>query len=68
MGKLVPQDPTDEPAAKLLECIAEEKAQLIKDKKIKKQKALSEMTEDEKSFNLPTYLVGGSGKELVHLQ
>ncbi|MUJ23807.1 restriction endonuclease subunit S [Aliivibrio fischeri] len=36
MGKLVPQDPNDEPAVKLLERIAEEKAQLIKDKKIKK--------------------------------
>lgn len=54
MGKLVPQDPTDEPAAKLLERIAEEKAQLIKDKKIKKQKALSEITEDEKPFDLPS--------------
>ncbi|WP_063662004.1 restriction endonuclease subunit S [Aliivibrio fischeri] len=54
MGKLVPQDPNDEPAAKLLERIAEEKAQLIKDKKIKKQKALPEITEDEKPFDLPS--------------
>lgn len=53
MGKLVPQDPNDEPAAKLLERIAEEKAQLIRDKKIKKQKALSPITEDEKPFELP---------------
>ncbi|MFA0520631.1 restriction endonuclease subunit S, partial [Vibrio sp. 10N.222.55.E8] len=53
MGKLVPQDPTDEPAAKLLERIAEEKAQLIKDKKIKKQKALLPIAEDEKPFELP---------------
>ena len=37
-GKLVPQDPSDEPASILLEKIAKEKAQLIKDKKIKKQK------------------------------
>ena len=29
MGKLVPQDPNDEPAAKLLECIAAEKARLV---------------------------------------
>ncbi|SMY34186.1 Type-1 restriction enzyme EcoKI specificity protein [Photobacterium malacitanum] len=36
MGKLVPQDPNDEPASVLLERIAEEKTQLIKDKKIKK--------------------------------
>ncbi|MHA2781332.1 restriction endonuclease subunit S [Vibrio harveyi] len=53
MGKLVPQDPNDEPAAKLLERIAEEKAQLIKDKKIKKQKALPPITDDEKPFELP---------------
>ena len=54
MGKLVPQNPNDEPAAQLLERIAEEKAQLIKDKKIKKQKALPEITEDEKPFDLPS--------------
>lgn len=54
MGKLVPQDPTDEPAAKLLERIAEEKAQLIKEKKIKKQKALPPIADDEKPFELPS--------------
>ncbi|CAH6850345.1 Type-1 restriction enzyme EcoEI specificity protein [Vibrio chagasii] len=53
MGKLLPQDPNDEPAAKLLERIAEEKAQLIKDKKIKKQKALPPIADDEKPFELP---------------
>ncbi|OCP58370.1 hypothetical protein AKH05_11375 [Vibrio parahaemolyticus] len=53
MGKLVPQDPNDEPAAKLLKRIAEEKAQLVKEKKIKKQKALPPISEDEKPFELP---------------
>lgn len=53
MGRLVPQDPTDEPASKLLECIAAEKAQLIADKKIKKQKALPPISDDEKPFELP---------------
>ncbi|MEZ8128137.1 restriction endonuclease subunit S [Enterovibrio norvegicus] len=53
MGKLVPQDPNDEPAAKLLERIAEEKTQLVKEKKIKKQKALPPIAEDEKPFELP---------------
>ncbi|HIF9099219.1 TPA: restriction endonuclease subunit S [Photobacterium damselae] len=53
MGKLVPQDPNDEPASVLLERIAEEKAQLIKEKKIKKQKALPPITDDEKPFDLP---------------
>ena len=37
-GKLVPQDPNDEPASVLLERIREEKARLIKEKKIKKDK------------------------------
>ncbi|EGQ9289281.1 MULTISPECIES: restriction endonuclease subunit S [Vibrio] len=54
MGKLVPQDPSDEPAAELLKRIAEEKAQLVKDKKIKKQKALPPISEDEKPFELPS--------------
>uniref|UniRef100_UPI00148210A9 restriction endonuclease subunit S n=1 Tax=Salmonella enterica TaxID=28901 RepID=UPI00148210A9 len=34
MGKLVPQDPNDEPASELLKRIAQEKAQLVKDGKI----------------------------------
>ncbi|MCS0322204.1 restriction endonuclease subunit S [Vibrio diabolicus] len=54
MGKLVPQDPSDEPAAELLKRIAEEKAQLVKEKKIKKQKALPPIAEDEKPFELPS--------------
>jgi type I restriction enzyme, S subunit len=39
-GKLVPQDPNDEPASELLKRIAAEKARLIKEKKIRKPKAL----------------------------
>ncbi|HCG9218123.1 TPA: restriction endonuclease subunit S [Vibrio parahaemolyticus] len=54
MGKLVSQDPNDEPAAELLKRIAEEKAQLVKEKKIKKQKALPLIAEDEKLFELPS--------------
>jgi type I restriction enzyme S subunit len=53
MGKLVPQNPSDEPASVLLEKIATEKAQLIKDKKIKKQKPLPAITGEEKPFALP---------------
>ena len=37
-GKLVPQDPHDEPASKLVEQIRKEKDKLIKDKKIKPSK------------------------------
>lgn len=53
MGKLVPQDPNDEPASELLKRITAEKEQLIKDKKIKKQKPLPEITDEEKPFELP---------------
>ncbi|MEZ8099828.1 restriction endonuclease subunit S [Vibrio bivalvicida] len=51
-GKLVPQDPNDEPASVLLERIAAEKAQLVKDKKIKKTKALPPIN-DSKPFQIP---------------
>lgn len=53
-GKLVPQDPNDEPASELLKRIAAEKAELVKQGKIKKQKPLPEISEDEKPFELPT--------------
>ncbi|MBL0631182.1 restriction endonuclease subunit S [Aeromonas veronii] len=53
MGKLVPQDPSDEPASALLARIAAKKAQLVKEKKIKKEKPLPLISEDEKPFELP---------------
>ncbi|HDR2394443.1 restriction endonuclease subunit S [Enterobacter kobei] len=53
MGKLVPQDPNDEPASELLKRIEQEKAQLVKEGKIKKQKPLPPISEDEKPFELP---------------
>lgn len=53
MGKLVPQDPNDEPASELLKRIAQEKAQLVKDGKIKKQKPLPPISSEEKLFELP---------------
>ena len=40
-GKLVPQDPNDEPASVLLERIRQEKERLIKEKKIKRDKNAS---------------------------
>ncbi|MEE1340449.1 MAG: restriction endonuclease subunit S [Succinivibrionaceae bacterium] len=52
-GKLVPQDPNDEPASILLEKIAKEKEKLIKEGKIKKQKSLPPITEDEIPFDIP---------------
>ena len=53
MGKLVKQDPNDEPASKLLERIDAEKEQMIKDCKIKKQKPLPAIADNEKLFELP---------------
>ncbi len=52
-GKLVPQDPNDEPASELLKRIKAEKEQLIKEGKIKKEKPLPEITDEEKLFELP---------------
>ncbi|OTA46164.1 restriction endonuclease subunit S [Limosilactobacillus reuteri] len=52
-GKLVEQDPTDEPASVLFDKIKAEKDKLIKQKKIKKSKPLPEITEDEKPFGIP---------------
>ncbi|HBH7950904.1 TPA: restriction endonuclease subunit S [Escherichia coli] len=53
MGKLVPHDPNDEPASELLKRIAQEKAQLVKEGKIKKQKSLPPISDEEKPFELP---------------
>ncbi|MGP0172499.1 restriction endonuclease subunit S [Pseudomonas sp. NCHU5208] len=52
-GKLVPQDPSDEPASELLKRIAEEKARLVAEGKIKKQKPLAELADEERPFELP---------------
>jgi restriction endonuclease S subunit len=47
------QNPEVEPASELLKRIKVEKAQLVKDKKIKKEKPLPPITEDEIPFELP---------------
>ena len=52
-GKLVSQDKNDEPASELLKRIQAEKATLIKDGKLKKEKPLSPITEDEIPYDLP---------------
>jgi type I restriction enzyme S subunit len=53
MGKLVPQNLTDEPASELLKRIQAERAKLVAEGKIKKDKPLPEIGEDEKPFELP---------------
>jgi type I restriction enzyme S subunit len=52
-GKLVPQDSNDESAEILLEKIKAEKEKLIKEEKIKKQKPLPPINEDEIPYKLP---------------
>ncbi|MBL8460039.1 MAG: restriction endonuclease subunit S [Zoogloea sp.] len=52
-GLLVPQDPADEPASHLLERIRSEKDRLIAAGKIKRDKSLASINEDETPFELP---------------
>jgi type I restriction enzyme S subunit len=52
-GKLVAQNPEDEPASILLQKIKAEKEQLIKDKKLKKEKELPKIKEEEVPFEIP---------------
>ena len=52
-GKLTRQLPEDGNAAELLKKIKAEKAKLIKEKKIKKEKPLPEIRDDEIPFEIP---------------
>jgi type I restriction enzyme S subunit len=52
-GKLLPQDPSDEPASELLKKIRAEKDRLIAAQQIKRDKPLAEIAEEEKPFGLP---------------
>ena len=52
-GKLVEQDPNDEPASVLLEKIKAEKERLVKEGKIRKQKKLPPIKDDEIPYELP---------------
>ncbi len=53
MGKLVKQDPDDEPASELLKKIAKEKEKLVKEGKIKKEKPLKNLNKDKVPYKLP---------------
>lgn len=53
-GKLVEQNPTDEPPSKLLERVRAERLHLIKQGEIKKRRKLPELSEMTKPFNLPS--------------
>ncbi|RHM69675.1 restriction endonuclease subunit S [Bacteroides eggerthii] len=61
-GKLVPQDPNDEPASVLLERIRAEKARLVKEKKIKKDKNESIIYRGEDNSYYEKFLATGEVK------
>ena len=76
-GKLVEQRAEEGTARELLEQIAAEKAQLIKEGKIKKEKPLPEITEEEIPFEIPETwewvrleelgeIIGGGTPKLLH--
>lgn len=52
-GKLVEQNPKDEPASELLKKIKAEKQKLIAEKKLKKEKELSPIKPEEIPFEIP---------------
>jgi len=62
-GKLVPQDPNDEPASVLLERIRAEKERLIKEKKIKREKNPSVIFKG--ADNTPYEKIGDEVRSLV---
>ncbi|MDY4602236.1 MAG: restriction endonuclease subunit S [Bacteroides uniformis] len=61
-GKLVPQDPNDEPASVLLEKIRQEKERLIKEKKIKRDKNASVIYRGEDNSYYEKLLATGEVK------
>ena len=61
-GKLVPQDPNDEPASVLLERIRAEKARLVQEKKIKKDKNESIIYRGEDNSYYEKFLATGEVK------
>ena len=52
-GKLVDQDPNDEPASALVQGIKEERDKLVREGKIRKPKKLAPIEEGEKPFDVP---------------
>jgi len=53
MGKLVPQDPSDEPASELLKRLANGKAELVRSGLLKAPKPLPDIKQDEIPYELP---------------
>lgn len=64
-GKLVKQDPNDEPASELLKKIENEKDQLIEEGKIKRSRKLPAITDEEKPFDIPKNWTYGRLKQIT---
>jgi type I restriction enzyme S subunit len=67
MGKLAPQDPKDEPASELLKRIRAKKVKMISNGKLKRQKPLPPISEEEKAFELPKNWVWCRLTEIVYI-
>ena len=67
-GKLVPQNPQDEPASELLKRIAAEKERLVKEGKIKKSKKKDNEDIDEVPFEVPQGWVWCRLGDIFHMQ
>lgn len=53
MGKLVPQNPNDEPASELLKKIAKERERLVEERKLGKQGIIDKIQDSERPHQLP---------------
>ncbi len=65
-GKLVPQDPKDEPASVLLERIKAEKERLIKEGKIKRSKKSAKTSDTPHYGNVPFEVPKGWVLQIAH--
>ena len=65
-GKLVPQDPSDEPASELIERVKNEKRLLEKQGKARKQRALTNVADDDVPFMVPNTWVWAQLEDIGH--
>ena len=65
-GRLVPQDEEEEPASRLLESVVEEKAELVKKRKVRKRKPYVSLMPDEIPFEIPQSWIWARLHDLAH--
>jgi type I restriction enzyme S subunit len=66
-GKLVPQDPQDEPASELLKCIRAEKERLMKEGKARRQEPQPELEANGMPFAIPNSWSWARLGDVIHL-